>query len=60
MLNVDDSTSFALDPNDGTISPRRGNPKRGTGILNNELYVGKLVWDEIGRASCRERVYGLV
>ena len=22
-----------------------GNPKRGTGILNNELYVGKLVWN---------------
>ena len=22
-----------------------GNPKRGTGILNNELYIGKLVWN---------------
>ena len=22
-----------------------GNPKRGTGILNNELYVGKLIWN---------------
>lgn len=22
-----------------------GNPKRGTGILNNELYVGRLVWN---------------
>ena len=22
-----------------------GNPRRGTGILNNELYVGKLVWN---------------
>jgi site-specific DNA recombinase len=22
-----------------------GNPKRGTGILNNEIYVGKLVWN---------------
>ncbi|WP_075616590.1 recombinase family protein [Allorhizobium taibaishanense] len=24
-----------------------GNPKRGTGILNNELYVGKLVWNRL-------------
>ena len=22
-----------------------GNPKRGTGILNNELYVGRMVWN---------------
>lgn len=22
-----------------------GNPKRGTGILNNEMYIGKLVWN---------------
>ena len=22
-----------------------GNPKRGVGILNNELYVGRLVWN---------------
>ncbi len=22
-----------------------GNPKRGTGILNNELYIGKLIWN---------------
>ncbi|MBV0893573.1 recombinase family protein, partial [Paracoccus sp. Z118] len=22
-----------------------GNPKRGTGILNNEIYIGKLVWN---------------
>ncbi|MHC1547987.1 recombinase family protein [Phyllobacterium sp. K27] len=24
-----------------------GNPKRGAGILNNELYVGKLVWNRL-------------
>ncbi|MRN44647.1 MULTISPECIES: recombinase family protein [unclassified Brucella] len=24
-----------------------GNPKRGTGILNNELYIGKLVWNRL-------------
>ncbi|MFC3061053.1 recombinase family protein [Sinirhodobacter populi] len=22
-----------------------GNPKRGTGILNNELYIGQMVWN---------------
>jgi hypothetical protein len=22
-----------------------GNPKRGTGILNNEIYIGKLIWN---------------
>ncbi len=38
-----------------------GNPKRGTGILNNELYVGKLIWNrqrfvkdpETGRRQAR-------
>ena len=24
-----------------------GNPKRGTGILNNEMYIGKLVWNRL-------------
>ena len=24
-----------------------GNPKRGTGIINNELYVGKLIWNRL-------------
>ena len=24
-----------------------GNPKRGTGIINNELYLGRLVWDRL-------------
>jgi hypothetical protein len=28
--------------NDSTI---RGHVKRGTGIINNELYVGRLVWN---------------
>ncbi len=22
-----------------------GNPKRGTGVLNNELYIGQMVWN---------------
>jgi len=39
---------------DGTPGPRggpwdksaiHGNPKRGTGILNNELYIGRLIWN---------------
>ena len=25
----------------------RGNPARGTGILNNELYIGRLVWNRL-------------
>jgi site-specific DNA recombinase len=28
-----------------TPSTIHGNPKRGNGILNNELYIGKLVWN---------------
>jgi DNA invertase Pin-like site-specific DNA recombinase len=28
-----------------TPSTNHGNPKRGNGILNNELYIGKLVWN---------------
>jgi site-specific DNA recombinase len=24
-----------------------GNPKRGTGILNNELYIGRLIWNRL-------------
>jgi hypothetical protein len=31
-------------PNPSTI---HGNPARGTGILNNELYVGRLVWNRL-------------
>jgi site-specific DNA recombinase len=30
--------------NPGTI---HGNPARGTGILNNELYIGRLVWNRL-------------
>jgi len=30
---------------DWGFSTINGNPKRGTGILNNELYVGRLVWN---------------
>ena len=34
-------------PTGGTwgFSTINGNPKRGTGILNNELYIGKLIWN---------------
>src|SRR5215204_3353263 len=28
-------------------STLHGNPKRGTGLLNNELYVGRLVWNRL-------------
>jgi DNA invertase Pin-like site-specific DNA recombinase len=40
-------------PFGGTWSPStiHGNSKRGTGILNNELYVGRLIWN---RLSLRE------
>jgi DNA invertase Pin-like site-specific DNA recombinase len=36
-------------PFGGTWSPStiHGNSKRGTGILNNELYVGRLVWNRL-------------
>jgi site-specific DNA recombinase len=30
---------------DWGFSTINGNPKRGTGILNNEMYVGRLVWN---------------
>ncbi|PTQ11334.1 resolvase [Sphingomonas oleivorans] len=34
-------------PGGGAWGPTtiHGNPKRGTGILNNELYIGRLVWN---------------
>ena len=36
-------------PSGGTWGPStiNGNASRGTGILNNELYVGKLVWNRL-------------
>jgi hypothetical protein len=36
-------------PLGGTWSPStiHGNSKRGTGILNNELYVGRLIWNRL-------------
>jgi len=36
-----------LAPTGGTwgFSTINGNPKRGTGILNNEMYIGKLTWN---------------
>ena len=30
-----------------SVSTIYGNAKRGTGILNNELYVGRLVWNRL-------------
>ncbi len=30
---------------DWGFSTINGNPKRGNGILNNEMYVGKIVWN---------------
>ncbi|MFM9938677.1 MAG: recombinase family protein, partial [Hyphomicrobiaceae bacterium] len=38
-----------LGPSGGTWCPSaiNGNAERGTGILNNELYVGKLVWNRL-------------
>lgn len=30
---------------DWGFSTINGNPKRGTGILNNELYIGRLIWN---------------
>lgn len=36
-------------PREQTWGPStiNGNPKRGTGILNNELYIGKFVWNRL-------------
>ena len=36
-------------PFGGTWSPStiHGNSKRGTGILNNELYIGRLIWNRL-------------
>lgn len=36
-------------PFGGTWSPStiHGNPERGTGILNNELYIGRLIWNRL-------------
>jgi site-specific DNA recombinase len=36
-------------PQGGTWGPStiHGNPTRGTGIINNELYVGRLVWNRL-------------
>jgi site-specific DNA recombinase len=36
-------------PFGGSWSPSKvhGNSKRGTGILNNELYVGRMVWNRL-------------
>ena len=38
-----------LGPFGGKWSPStiHGNPKRGTGILNNELYIGRMVWNRL-------------
>ncbi|MBK4217885.1 recombinase family protein [Paracoccus caeni] len=48
-LNAESITSPASGRSSGTwsFSTIGGNWKRGTGILNNELYVGKLVWNRL-------------
>ncbi|WP_112308630.1 recombinase family protein [Pseudogemmobacter bohemicus] len=56
-LDGKSSRTIAMDLNrEGIAGPQgsewgpstiHGNPKRGTGILNNELYVGKLVWNRL-------------
>ena len=56
-LDGKSSRTIALELNrEGIVGPQgsdwgpstiHGNPKRGTGILNNELYVGKLVWNRL-------------
>ncbi len=45
ILNAEGVTG----PHSGTWSAStiHGNPRRGTGILNNELYVGRLVWNRL-------------
>ena len=37
-----DSAAFAK-----CLTQHRGGAKRGTGILNNELYIGRLVWNRL-------------
>tara|TARA_R110000850_G_scaffold113041_4_gene227553 strand:+ start:2002 stop:3648 length:1647 start_codon:yes stop_codon:yes gene_type:complete len=46
-LNADGTPSPDSGKGDGTWGPSTisGNWKRGTGILNNELYIGRLVWN---------------
>jgi site-specific DNA recombinase len=46
-IAVELNTEGVPAPNGGAwgFSTINGNPKRGTGILNNEMYVGKLVWN---------------
>ena len=56
-LSGKSSRTIALELNrDGIAGPQgaewgpstiHGNPKRGTGILNNELYIGRLVWNRL-------------
>jgi hypothetical protein len=42
-------------PFGGTWSPStiHGNSKRGTGVLNNELYVGRLIWNRLRYVKIR-------
>ena len=37
-------------------STTNGNPERGTGILNNELYIGRLVWNRLRYVKTRAAV----
>ncbi len=56
-LNGKSSRTIAMELNrEGVAGPQgsewgpstiHGNPRRGTGILNNDLYIGKLVWNRL-------------
>ena len=41
-----------------TDSTIRGHAKRGTGLINNELYVGRLVWNRLRTSRIRRRASG--
>jgi site-specific DNA recombinase len=49
LLNEEGIPSPSSQRGSGTWGPSTisGNWKRGTGILNNELYIGRLIWDRL-------------
>ena len=52
-LNEEGIPSPRSNKGSGTWGPSTisGNWKRGTGILNNELYIGRLIWDRLNYAK---------
>ncbi|SMO84297.1 Recombinase [Paracoccus laeviglucosivorans] len=44
-LNAESVRSPGVGSGQWSFSTISGNAKRGTGILNNELYIGRLVWN---------------